>query len=174
MISMPLDIKRMLTTTDYLMGHLTLDDVESSISENASGWGTQRLGVRMGWGSRIPLSVDVVTLVLRDSNSEFGYQNQAVGPRGSPRLVRKVSPALGIAPGAMAGLEGEYAHYVREVVKRDLDQYVWTAYDDQHSDLAERLLESVCEYYQAGLVAGDEVGIVCLKTNAKLTPNRTR
>jgi hypothetical protein len=51
----------------------------------------------------------------------------------------------------------EYRRLVCEIVMRDLHNYVPIAYDDQESELPERLLEAICSFYGAGLAAGQEV-----------------
>jgi hypothetical protein len=54
-------------------------------------------------------------------------------------------------------MKEEYRRMVNDIVLVDLENYVPVPYDDQESDLPERLLHIVCSFYRAGLAAGQEV-----------------
>lgn len=113
----------------------------------------------MTWGCRIPLVANVVALTLREDSSELGFQQQAIfsADKDRPAFVRKNSPPLGIPLAAMVEMQDEYSRYVEELVRTDLDQYVSSTYDDQRSDLPQRLLQAICTFHKAGLEADDEV-----------------
>ncbi|RDW88502.1 hypothetical protein BP6252_00534 [Coleophoma cylindrospora] len=145
---------------DYLTGHFTSESVEAFLGEYASGWGTETLTVRVQWGSRQPLHVDVVTLVLRGRNAELGFQHQAIVNGDSPILIKKKSPPIAIPPSAMAQMEEEFTRELEDCVKMDLESHVRDAYQDQESEFAGRLFEAMCKFYQAGLQEGDECKIL--------------
>lgn len=144
---------------DYLMGHFTQANVEAFVDKHASGWGSHTFKVRMTWGCPKPLEADVVALSLYEESSELGFQHQVIfdACTGRPALVRKNSPPLGIPLAAMFEMQNEYSKYVQDVVRNDLDHYIWTAYDDQHSLLPERLLRAIGNFYRAGSEVDDEV-----------------
>lgn len=145
-------------SSDYVMGHFNLANVESFVAKNATGWGTQHLLVRLTWGYRRLLEANVVALTLRSTSSDMGFQHQAFSNgSGRPTLLRKQSPPLGIPLGAMEELEDVYSQYIRDIVQSDLREYVSIAYDDQDSYLPEHLLGAVCSYYIKGLEADEEV-----------------
>jgi hypothetical protein len=111
----------------------------------------------MIWGYRVPLSARVVALEI-PSNSQIGFQHQTTTVDGGrPTLVRKKSPPLGIPLAAMDDMQEEYRGLIRNIVHDDLANYVPIAYDDQDSDLAERLLTTVGQFYCASKDYGNEV-----------------
>src|SRR5690348_5476861 len=111
----------MLIPLDYLMGHLTRQDVEAFVGRNTRSWGTQSHLVRLAWGYRLPLEAEVVALELHSDHSEAGFQNTTISD-GSARsvLVRKRSPPLGIPLAAMDGMQRTYSLYVEDIVQTDL------------------------------------------------------
>lgn len=58
----------------------------------------------------------------------------------------------------------EYARYIKRIVRSDLDGYARIAYEPEESDLAKRLLKTVCQFYTAGVEAHDEVGQFSFRT----------
>jgi hypothetical protein len=54
-------------------------------------------------------------------------------------------------------MQKDYRCHVEDVVENDLLHYVSIAYDDQSSDLAERILKAICLWYQEGVGDDDEV-----------------
>lgn len=139
------------------MGHYTKANVEKFVSDNATGWGSHEIHIRMMWGYWKPLEATVVTLEI-GNNSKIGIHRQA-SANGTDRrtLVEKVSPPLGIPLAAMDDMQEEYRHLVHNIVHDDLISYVRIAYDDQDSGLAERLLTTIGAFYCASKVAGNEV-----------------
>lgn len=148
----------LLTWVDFLVGHFTKANVEAFIGKHASQWGTQTISVRMSWGCRRLLPVNVVALQMLGEASELGYNHQAITDgTGSEKLVRSKCAPLGIPLADMGDMKEEYRRHVEDVVKSDLSHYVSIAYDDESSKLAECLLEAVCQWYQRGVRVGDEV-----------------
>lgn len=141
----------------YLTGHFTQAKVEDYVLNNGMSWGTYEMHVRMSWGYWKPLEADVVALT-EPSDSRLGYQYQMQITKASQiTLVRRRSPPLGIPLAALSEMGEKYRRLGHEIVTGDLDSYVLIAYDDQDSDLPERLLEAVCSFYRAILVANQEV-----------------
>ena len=139
------------------MGHFTKANVEQFVCDNATGWGSHEMLVRMMWGYWKPLEAVVVTLEIH-GNSQIGFHHQtAANGTNRPTLVRKNSPPLGIPLAAMDEMQDEYRLLVNKIVHDDLINYVSIAYDDQESELPERLLTSIGTFYCASKVAGDEV-----------------
>lgn len=115
--------------------------------------------VRLTWGYEVSIGVEVVALDLKP-NSEMGFQNQAEATNeliSRPRLVRKNSPPLGIQLAAVEDMQNEYAQYVISIVQNNIMRYVPVAYNDQESDLPERLLQVICSYYDATRENDNEV-----------------
>ena len=113
--------------------------------------------VRMDWGYEKPLEAAVVALIL-PSQSRLAYHHQTNGTVAKkPTLVRKKSPPLGIPLASFEDMKDEYQKMVRSIVMGDLEKYVPVPYDDQKSDLPERLLQILCSFYRAGLAADQEV-----------------
>jgi len=155
-----------LTWVEYLMGHFSEGSVELFINQNSSGWHNHEIPVRISWGGRRSLPVTVTALRMRDESSEIGFNNQAFVNAGRPTLVRRKSPPLGIPIASLDEMRNEYAEHIRNVLVKELDHYVSIAYDDQSSKLPERLLQSVCLYYQmsikgknVGKTSGKKVGV---------------
>jgi hypothetical protein len=139
------------------MGHITKVNVEQFVSNNTKAWGSHEISIRMMWGYWKPLEARVVTLEIH-SNSQIGFQHQtAFNGTNRPALLRKTSPPLGIPLAAMDDMEDEYRLLVHRIVHDDLINYVTIAYDDQESDLPERLLTAIGTFYCASKVAGNEV-----------------
>lgn len=142
------------------MGHFTQAKVEAFVSKNATSWGLEEMQIRMTWGYWKPIQASVVALTM-PSNSRLGYHHQTTATAATasspPPIVRKKSPPLGIPLAALDDMTEEYRCLVREIVMGDLENYVTIAYNDQESDLPERLLQVICSFYRAGLVAGQEV-----------------
>ncbi len=63
------------------MGHFTKADVESFVTRNASSWGTQNLSVRMDWGYRRLLEVDVVHLLSEVIPPKWGSNIKQYGAK---------------------------------------------------------------------------------------------
>jgi hypothetical protein len=139
------------------MGHFTKANVEQFVRKNATGWGSYEMQIQMMWGYWKPLVAKVVTLEIF-SGSQIGFQHQTA-PNGTslPALVRKTSPPLGIPLAAMDDMQDEYRVLVHNIVHDDLLNYLSIAYDDQESDLAERLLTTIGNFYCASKVSGNEV-----------------
>jgi hypothetical protein len=155
---------------DYLMGHFTKANVENFVTRNASAWGTECLVVRMTWGYRKLLQAEVVALSLRSDASDMAFQHQTISEGvGRPVLVRKQSPPIGIPLAAMDDMQNIYSSYIQDIVQSDLAEYVPVAYTDQESELPEELLGAVCNYYSAGLAIDNEVCLLPLTTDIKLT-----
>jgi hypothetical protein len=139
------------------MGHFTKANVEEFVSNNATGWGSYEIRIQMMWGYWKPLVANVVTLEIH-SNSQIGFQHQtAANGTSRPALVRKTSPPLGIPLAAMDDMQDEYRHLVHNIVHDDLLNYLSIAYDDQESNLPERLLTTIGNFYCASKASGDEV-----------------
>jgi hypothetical protein len=146
-----------LTVIAYLTGHLTQAKVEEVVAQNTTSWGRYEMHVRMDWGYDRPLEATVVALTL-PSQSRLAYQHQANGGASKElQLVRRKSPPLGIPLASFENMKKEYQHMVREIVMGDLENYVPVPYDDQVSDLPERLLQIICSFYRAELAADQEV-----------------
>lgn len=112
----------------------------------------------MSWGCRKLLSVNVVALSLFCDSSELAYNHQAIAnENGKIELVRNKCAPLGIKMADIDDMKNDYRCHVEDVVENDLPHYVSIAYDDQSSDLAERLLEAVCLWYLKGVGDDDEV-----------------
>ncbi|KAI9641056.1 hypothetical protein NHQ30_010484 [Ciborinia camelliae] len=136
---------------------LVPDNTKRFISKNAESWGTDKMIVRLSWGYRVPLKVTVVSLSVRGSTSVFRYQHQTyINASGRPTFTRKKSPPLGIPVLSMEERQEEYARYIKEIVRNDLDGYAIIAYEPEESDLAKHLLRTVCQFYTAGVEANDE------------------
>ena len=139
------------------MGHFTKANVEKFVSDNATGWGIHEIVIRMTWGYWRPLEATVVSLEIH-GNSQIGVHHQAsANGKNRPTLVEKTSPPLGIPLAAMDDMEEEYRVLLQGIVHDDLINYVSIAYDDQASELPERLLTSLGTFYCASKVAGVEV-----------------
>lgn len=114
--------------------------------------------VRLSWGYRVPLKVTVVSLSVRGSTSIFRYQHQTyLNASGRPTFTKKKSPPLGIPLMLMEETQEEYARYIKRIVQHDLDEYARIAYEPEESDIAKRLLKTVCRFYIAGVESNDEV-----------------
>lgn len=145
---------------DYLTGHFTRANVEHFVNSNATGWGTKEMTIRMTWGYWNPLEAKVFALDIR-RDSQIGVHHSASwGPEGAT-LVKKPSPPLGIPLAAMDSLQDEYDVLVQKIVHDDLINYVAIAYDDQESELPERLLRSIATFHNASKVVGNEVCRAC-------------
>lgn len=139
------------------MGHFSRQNVEKFVSENATAWGNQEMTIRMMWGYWKPIEAKVVSLKIR-GNSQIGVHHQfAADGKCRPTIVRKTSPPLGIPLAAMDDMQEEYRILLQGIVRDDLMSYVSIAYDDQESDLPERLLSSLSTFYCASKLAGSEV-----------------
>ncbi|RAL68338.1 hypothetical protein DID88_007068 [Monilinia fructigena] len=96
-------------------------------------------------------------IFVRGSTSVFRYQHQTyINASGRPTFTRKKSPPLGIPLPSMEERQEEYARYIKKIVQHDLDGYAKIAYEPEESDLAKRLLKTVCQFYTAGVEANDE------------------
>ena len=139
------------------MGHFTRANVEEFVRNNATAWGTQEIVIRMTWGYWEPLVATVVPLEIH-GNSQIGVHHQAsVDGTNRPTLVRKSSPPLGIPLAAMDDMQADYHFLLQGIVRDNLSKYVSIAYDDQDSDLPERLLTSIGTFFRESKDAGDEV-----------------
>jgi hypothetical protein len=147
-----------LTLADCLVGHFTKTSVEAFIGKHAIQWGTHNIPVRMSWGCRKLLSVNVVAFSLLGDSSELAYNHQAIANgKGGVELVRNKCAPLGINMADIDDMKKDYRCHVEDVVENDLRHYVSIAYDDQSSKFAESLLEAVCLWYQKGVGDDDEV-----------------
>lgn len=139
----------------------TEENTKRFISKNADGWGSDEMIVQLSWGYRVPLKVTVVSLSVRGSTSIFRYQHQTyINASGRPTLTRKKSPPLGIPLLSMEERQEEYARYIKRIVQQDLDGYAMIAYEPEESNLAKRLLKSLCQFYTAGVEANDEYDLL--------------
>ncbi|PQE15219.1 fungal zn binuclear cluster domain containing protein [Rutstroemia sp. NJR-2017a WRK4] len=153
----PVEMLDKFLVPDYMIRQYTVENTEKFIAKNASGFGRDEMIIRLSWGYRVPLKVTVVSLSVRGSTSVFRYQSQTyVNKDGLPTFTKKKSPPLGILPTSMHDKHEEYKRYVEQIARRDLAQYVKIAYEPEESDLAKRLLQTVCQFYTAGVNAGDE------------------
>ncbi len=160
----PLETLTILLVPKYLNGHFTKDNVEKFVTNNATGWGKQLMPVRLSWGYRDPIDVEVVTLELRP-NSEMSFHHQAEATNSlvtRPILVRKNSPPLGIPLADVDELQDEYLQYVRNIVQSNIMEYVDSAYVDQQSELPEKLLGAICSYYKTTREQDNEVYLSAL------------
>ena len=148
----------MLIDLDYSMGHFTRANVERFIALNSGGqWGTQKMPIRMFWGYWQPLEVNTVLISISDG-SQIGYQHQtATNGTNCPVIVRKTSLPLGILPSDYASFYFRCDNYVQNIRRVDLSNYVGIAYDDQESELSERLLTVVSLWYTACRTTSGEV-----------------
>ena len=135
------------------MGHFTKANVKQFITNNAKGWGTHEMRIRMKWGYWKPLEVVVVGLDIFP-NSELGIHRQTIADRSH---VEKASPPLGIPLAAMDDMQDEYRKLVQNIVQDDLVNYLPIPYDDQDSMFSERLLRLLGTFYSASKSAGNEV-----------------
>ncbi|KAF7867234.1 hypothetical protein EAF04_005317 [Stromatinia cepivora] len=149
-------LDKFLVPENYIRMYTT-ENTKRFISKNADTWGTDEMIVRLSWGYRVPLKVTVVSLSVRGPTSIFRYQHQTyINASGRPTFTRKKSPPLGIPLMSMEERQEEYDRYIRGIVQHDLDEYVRVAYEPEESDLAKRLLKTVCQFYTAGVEASDE------------------
>jgi hypothetical protein len=147
-----------LTLAGCLVGHFTVASVEAFIGKHAIQWGTHNIPVRMSWGCRKLLSVNVVAFSLLGDSSELAYNHQAISNgQGSVELVRNKCAPIGINMADLDDMRKEFRYHVEDVAENYLPHYVEIAHDDQSSKLAERLLEAVCHWYQKGVGDNDEV-----------------
>ncbi len=153
----------MLTAIDYLVGHLTPPNVETFVKNNVSAWGSHNFAVRVLWGCGQPFEVIVKNLFFRDSASSIAHVEQAtVDPSGRAQLVSLECPPLGISmASSMRDMKQDFREYLRSLVKTDLSDYASCAYDEPDSEVPQRLLEAVCEWYTAGVESGKEVFHLC-------------
>ena len=150
-----------LTLVDCLFGHFTIQSVEAFIGDLAIHRGAE-IPLRMSWGCRKLLSVNVVAFTLFGDSSELAYNHQAIViGRGNVELIRNKCAPLGISGADIDKMKREYHDHVEDVVKNDLLHYVSIAHDDQSSKFAERLLGAVCLWYQRGV--GDDDEVSCLR-----------
>ncbi|KAM3068278.1 hypothetical protein ACMFMF_009094 [Clarireedia jacksonii] len=153
----PVEMLDKFLVPDYMIRQYTMENTEKFIAKNSSGFGRDEMIIRLSWGYRVPLKVTVVSLSVRGSTSVFRYQSQTyVSKDGLPTFTKKKSPPLGIPPTSMHDKHEEYKRYIEQIARRDLAQYVKIAYEPEESDLAKRLLQTVCRFYTAGVDAGDE------------------
>ncbi|KAB8290549.1 hypothetical protein EYC80_010974 [Monilinia laxa] len=149
-------LDKFLVPENYIKMY-TADNTKRFISKNSDAWGTDEMIVQLSWGYRVPLKVTVVSLSVRGSTSVFRYQHQTyINASGRPTFTRKKSPPLGIPLPSMEERQEEYARYIKRIVQHDLDGYTKIAYEPEESDLAKRLLKTVCQFYTAGVEANDE------------------
>lgn len=149
-------LDKFLVPENYIRMYTT-ENTKRFISKNADTWGTDEMIVQLSWGYRVPLKVTVVSLSVRGSTSIFRYQHQTyINASGRPTFTRKKSPPLGIPLMSMEERQEEYARYIKGIVQHDLDEYAKVAYEPGESDLAKRLLKTVCQFYTAGVEANDE------------------
>lgn len=145
---------------EYRYGGFTMAKVESFVSENATGWGSDEMLVRMRWGYWQPLEETVVTLTMQhDSKLAFQYQSISYGT-DKPTQLKKISPPLGVPLAAMDDMQSRYHTIVKTIVTEDLKNYVSVPYSGEDSMLPERLLETVANFYGAALGAGDKCDIL--------------
>jgi hypothetical protein len=156
----PLESLSTFLVPRYLNGHFTQANVEKFVSNNATGWGTQFMFVRLSWGYQGGLiGAEVVALTLK-ANSEMGFHHQTKVVDNMitrPALVRKNSPPLGIPLAAVDDMQNEYSRYIQNIVQNDIKGYWSVAYVDQESKLPERLLAAVCSFYNASREDDNEV-----------------
>jgi hypothetical protein len=146
---------------------MTQANVESFISQYASRWGSHHITVRMDWGCKRLLTVDVVTLSVRDESSEIGFHYQAVTKdKNAVELVKKRSPPLMIEFFRLPEMRKTYRSYVQDLVQNDLTHYVEIAYDS--NSLPQRVLSAVSQWYQMSDESDNEV--LC-RTPKNLTVN---
>lgn len=152
-----LHLSKMLIKPEYLYGNYSRAKVEAFVSENATGWGNIEMNVKMMWGYWRPLEETVVMLTM-SPHSELAYHSQAISNgTNKPSLVKKNSPPLGLPLAAMEDMQDRYSSFVEGIVTDDLTRYVTVPYDDQDSDLPQRLLQTITNFYSAALAAGDKV-----------------
>lgn len=157
----PLESLTTFLIPKYLNGHFTKANVESFVTANATGWGKSPMRVRLDWGYQDRIGVEVVTLNVR-ANSEMSFHHQAeathaLNTRPTQQLVRKNSPPLGIPLADVDELQNEYSLYVQKIVQEDIMKYVPCGYVDQESDLPERLLGAICNFYKVTRENDEEV-----------------
>lgn len=147
----------MLIVSEYLYGNYTMSKVEEFVSINATGWGTHEIAVKMMWGYWQPLEETVVILDIHP-DSELAYRTHAISNGAEkPTLVKKNSPPLGLPLAAMDDMQSRYSSVVEKIVTDNLMKYVTVPYDDQDSELPERLLQTIANFYSAASAAGDKV-----------------
>jgi hypothetical protein len=150
--------KKLLTELEYLYSNYSKTKVEEFVSINATGWGSYEMNVRMMWGYWRPLEERVVMLTIHP-NSELAYHSQAISNgTNKPTLSRRNSPPLGLPLAAMDDMQYRYSEFVKRIVMDDLMRYVTVPYDDQDSNLPERLFQTIANFYSAASAAGDKVG----------------
>jgi len=152
----PLESLYTLMVPHYLMGHFTKANVEQFISNNATGWGSQELRIRMMWGYTQSLEVTVVSLDIKP-NSEIGIHRQTIA---DGTHVQKASPPLGIPLAAMDNMEDEYRLLVHNIVQNDLVNYLPVPYGNLDSTFSARLLRSLGTYYCSSKDSGNECGML--------------
>lgn len=121
-------------------------------------WGSHNIAVQIVWGCGRPFEVIVENLFFSNSGSPVAHVEQAiVDSSGRAQLVRLECPPLGIPlASAMKDLKQGFRDYLRNFVKTDLSDYAFAAYDEPDSEVPQRLLEAVCEWYTAGVESGKE------------------
>jgi hypothetical protein len=111
----------------------------------------------MMWGYWRPLEETVVVLNIHP-NSELAYHSNAISNGANkPTLARRNSPPLGRPLAAMDDMQSRYSGFVQRIVTDDLMRYTTVPYDDQDSGLAERLFQTIANFYSAASAAGDKV-----------------
>jgi hypothetical protein len=156
----PLESLETFMAPEYRYSGFTMAKVESFVSENATGWGSHEILVRMRWGYWQPLEETVVTLTMQhDSKLAYHYQSISYGT-DKPTLLKKSSPPLGVPLAAMDDMQSKYRTIVQKIVTEDLENYVSVPYCGEDSMLPERLLETVANYYSAALAAGEKCEIL--------------
>lgn len=157
----PLETLLPFVAPEYLFADYTQAKVEWFVSQNATGWGTHEINVRMFWGYPRLLEARVVSVNLRE-NSELGYFYQVLDTNTDhPRHVQRKSPPVGLPLASIEDMKIQYSSLLREIIQNQPEDYLSTAYDDQDDGcLPDRLLLAVTNFYTAGLGAGDEVAIL--------------
>ena len=135
--------------TEFLTGYFTKANLENFITKSATGWGKESITVRLTWGYQKLLDIEVVSLVPRQIDSFYHSSTVPSSNVTGLQLITKRSPPLGIQLANIDNMKYQYNKYIRDIVDGDLFGYLPVAYNDQESDLPERILTAVCSYYTA-------------------------
>ena len=139
------------------MGHFTKANVENFVNANVVSWGKQSIAVKLNWGYKKLLDIEVLPLEPRRINSVDHHSTVLSSIVAGLQLIRKRSPPLGIPLAAYYEMKYEYSKYIRNIVDGDIFGYLPVAYTDQESLLPERVLTTVCSYYAAAKEKGSHM-----------------
>lgn len=138
---------------------MTLKEVQRVMKSEVQLWGSDRIPIKLNWGLRNKIEVDVSVIYpfSSDSNITTQYQSKIDG-NGRPKLLRTQCPLLGMPFEALKSLQDQYSNYVRDFVQSeaDLTQYAHAAYIGANSEVPGHLLPILCAWYNENKRNGKE------------------